>query len=152
MKKQPIPFTCAKCRRKDTFDPTAGVKIEAHLADDSHGGSVLAYYPHCTHCGTENKVLPPARKATNGRARQGAERTIPMSAKRKPAPAVARNRRSDTSGFWQPKTVEELAAEQGVHPVADPAELRGDFWPANESTDDFLNWLRRLRQEEKGEG
>lgn len=61
---------------------------------------------------------------------------------------------SDASkaGFWRRRTVEELAAEQGVTPVGDPADLRGDFWPENESTDEFLAWLRASRREGKGKG
>jgi hypothetical protein len=42
---------------------------------------------------------------------------------------------------------EALAAQQGIKPVHDPMELRGDFWPENESTDDFIAWLRKLRRE-----
>jgi hypothetical protein len=45
------------------------------------------------------------------------------------------------------KTVEELAAEQGVEPIGDPRTLRGDFWPQDESVDDFVSWLRGLRRE-----
>jgi hypothetical protein len=45
--------------------------------------------------------------------------------------------------------VEELAAEKGVKPVEDPNELKGDFWPEDESVDEFLAWLRALRREGK---
>lgn len=58
---------------------------------------------------------------------------------------------TDPSGFWQAKTIEQLASEQGVQPVGDAKELHGDFWPTAESTDDFLAWLQRLRRESKGD-
>jgi hypothetical protein len=53
-----------------------------------------------------------------------------------------------TSDFWKTRTVEELAAEQGVKPVESPEELLGDFWPNEESIDDFLTWLRELHKEQ----
>src|SRR5947208_13486144 len=54
-----------------------------------------------------------------------------------------------TSDFWQTKTVEELAVEQGVKPIENPDELLGDFWPEDESIDDFLIWLRKVRRQQK---
>jgi len=54
-----------------------------------------------------------------------------------------------TSDFWQTKTVEELAVEQGVKPIENPDELLGDFWPEEESTDAFLIWLRKVRRQQK---
>ena len=44
-------------------------------------------------------------------------------------------------------TLEELAREQGVSPVADPKAVRGDFWPEDESVDDFLEARKRWRRE-----
>jgi hypothetical protein len=41
----------------------------------------------------------------------------------------------------------DVAEQQGIKPVKSLAELRGDFWPEDESTEDFLKWLRELRQE-----
>jgi len=45
------------------------------------------------------------------------------------------------------------AAERGVKPFASE-DLRGaDFWPDDESTDDFLKWLREARDEDgRGRG
>ncbi len=40
--------------------------------------------------------------------------------------------------FWQPTSVAELAARQGVAPVSDLAALRADFWPADMTADEFL--------------
>ena len=39
-----------------------------------------------------------------------------------------------------------LAGEQGVKPFAFD-EAGGDFWPEDESADDFLAWLRSVRDE-----
>ncbi|HEX8650451.1 MAG TPA: hypothetical protein VF708_06395 [Pyrinomonadaceae bacterium] len=40
----------------------------------------------------------------------------------------------------------ELAKQQGVKPIRNMDKLKGDFWPEEESIDDFLSWLRDLRQ------
>lgn len=41
------------------------------------------------------------------------------------------------SRFWNPKTFDELAAEQGVRPIKNLGQLRGR-WPEGEDVDDFL--------------
>jgi hypothetical protein len=50
--------------------------------------------------------------------------------------------------FYHPKSIEELAEEQGVRPVEDFESLLGDFWPEDESVDDFLAERERWRQED----
>lgn len=42
-------------------------------------------------------------------------------------------------------SIEELVAEQGTRFPADPSELLGDFWPEEESIDEFLRALREWR-------
>jgi hypothetical protein len=42
-------------------------------------------------------------------------------------------------------TIEELIVEQGVVFPRDPHELLGDFWPQDESIDDFLTAMREWR-------
>jgi len=44
--------------------------------------------------------------------------------------------------------IEQLAAQQGVMPVTDLDELRGDFWPEDEAVDDFINATRKQRHVE----
>jgi hypothetical protein len=44
------------------------------------------------------------------------------------------------------RTVDQLAAEQGTGPIEDPALLRGDFWPEEESAEDFLAAVNRWRE------
>jgi hypothetical protein len=48
------------------------------------------------------------------------------------------------SEFWGGKTVEELAREQGVEPINNPADLAID-WPGEESVDEFLALVREAR-------
>jgi hypothetical protein len=45
-------------------------------------------------------------------------------------------------------SVEELAARQGVKPVTDPTTLLGDFWPEDQSAEDFLAAVRAWRRGE----
>jgi len=52
-----------------------------------------------------------------------------------------------STDFWQGATVAELAAAQGVQPVEQLAEVWGDFWPEEESVDDFINTVRQWRRE-----
>jgi hypothetical protein len=44
----------------------------------------------------------------------------------------------------------ELARQQGVEPIRDIKELQGDFWPEDESVDEFLEWVRAIRQDKIG--
>ena len=43
--------------------------------------------------------------------------------------------------------LEELAHAQGVAPVTNFDDLLGDFWPEDESVDDFLEARERWRRE-----
>jgi len=43
------------------------------------------------------------------------------------------------------KELERLAAEQGVEPIVDLDALRADFWPEDESVDDFVRTVRERR-------
>jgi hypothetical protein len=49
------------------------------------------------------------------------------------------------SDFWQNKSLEALAREQGVQPVRSLDELAGD-WPHEDSIDEFLALLRKVRR------
>ncbi len=44
------------------------------------------------------------------------------------------------------KTWQELVAEQGVRPISSMDELLGDFWPEEDSIDDFLAAVREWRR------
>ncbi len=117
-------YICAYCGRRNTFDSKKGKKRCA--LQESRGQRrtpIIAFLPTCRFCKSEN-VIP----ASNSMPRKLHPR----------------------SDFWTSKSVDQLAAEQGVKPVDHPEKLRGDFWPEGESMDDFLIWLRDVR-EAKGE-
>lgn len=42
-------------------------------------------------------------------------------------------------------SVEQLVAEQGAGPIADVSVLHGDFWPEEESIEEFLDTLHEWR-------
>jgi hypothetical protein len=42
-------------------------------------------------------------------------------------------------------SIEELMREQGTAPIRDTAMLRGEFWPEEESIEDFLAALHEWR-------
>ena len=42
--------------------------------------------------------------------------------------------------------LEKLAAEQGVQPIFEFESLRADFWPEDESVDDFISEVRERRR------
>lgn len=44
--------------------------------------------------------------------------------------------------------LEALAEEQGVSPVADAGDLVGDFWPEDESVDEFVAAVREWRDDD----
>jgi hypothetical protein len=48
-------------------------------------------------------------------------------------------------------SIEELTREQGVKPVRDARELLGDFWPEDESVDDFIAAVRKWRGHSKND-
>jgi hypothetical protein len=42
-------------------------------------------------------------------------------------------------------SLDQLMAEQGTGPITDVSVLHGDFWPEEESIEDFLDVLRDWR-------
>ena len=48
------------------------------------------------------------------------------------------------SEFWQNRSIDELATDQGVQVCDDPRDIAGDF-PADESIDHFLDTIKRSR-------
>lgn len=67
------------------------------------------------------------------------------------AEPISRDReesRGDQAGAYSATghpSVEQLSAEQGTGPMADVSLLRGDFWPEEESIEDFLTTLHEWR-------
>jgi hypothetical protein len=78
-------------------------------------------------------LLEPARGAALSR--------VSLSARMQPLAARG-------SDFFteEPITLSDLARQQGVAPVSDPDELTGDFWPDDESVDDFIAAVHEWRR------
>lgn len=60
-------------------------------------------------------------------------------------PRVIRGASTAAASFWKPKSLDELAAEQGVTPVADLDEI-ADLWPADDDPDHLFDYLQRERE------
>jgi hypothetical protein len=48
-------------------------------------------------------------------------------------------------------SIDELVVEQGTRFPADPVELLGDFWPEEESIEDFLKALHEWRGHDRSD-
>lgn len=49
--------------------------------------------------------------------------------------------------FWQGTSLQQLRATRPPMIVHNPEDLAADFWPAEDSVENFLNFLREQRQE-----
>ncbi len=49
--------------------------------------------------------------------------------------------------FWQGFTLEQLTAQSSPTAMKDLGDFAVDFWPEDESVEDFLAFLRQQRQE-----
>jgi hypothetical protein len=49
--------------------------------------------------------------------------------------------------FWQGQTIEQLRAIQKTKPINNLEDLVPDFWPEEESLEEFLDFLQTQRQE-----
>ncbi|UCH95392.1 MAG: hypothetical protein JSV88_00720 [Candidatus Aminicenantes bacterium] len=57
-----------------------------------------------------------------------------------------------TKNFKQKKTIKQLLKEQQKTPVSNLTELVVDFWPENESVDDFIEYTYQQREEDRLRG
>lgn len=53
--------------------------------------------------------------------------------------------------FHASSTIEEVIAQQGKGPIADPTVLLGDFWPEDEPVEEFLSALREWRGHDRSD-
>jgi len=60
------------------------------------------------------------------------------------ATTIIRGKVRPESSFWRSKSIDELAAEQGVHPITDFDKLSKD-WPEDTDFDSFLKAVRSAR-------
>ena len=51
--------------------------------------------------------------------------------------------------FWHPKTAEEHSEIAHTEAVSDVDDLIGDFWPEDESADDFITYTYDRRREDR---
>lgn len=51
--------------------------------------------------------------------------------------------------FWEPTAIEQHIQLQGVSTVVDIAELRAEFWPEQETSDDLIEYVYRQRAEDR---
>ena len=51
--------------------------------------------------------------------------------------------------FWEPQSLEHHIRAQRTSVVADIAELRADFWPEEETSDDLSAYIYRQRAEDR---
>ena len=54
-----------------------------------------------------------------------------------------------TVDFWEPQTLEQHIQAQLTQPVTDIADLVADFWPEEESADDFIAYIYQQRREDR---
>jgi hypothetical protein len=55
--------------------------------------------------------------------------------------------RTLSTQFWQGSTLQQLRATQTPKTVHDFKDLKANFWPAEDSIEDFLTFLHQQRQE-----
>jgi len=51
--------------------------------------------------------------------------------------------------FWEPQTLELLIQAQQTQRITDIAKLGGNFWPEDESANDFIEYIYRQRCEDR---
>lgn len=51
--------------------------------------------------------------------------------------------------FWEPKPLEQLIQAQKIGAITDIGDLKADFWPEEESTDDFIEYIYQQRREDR---
>jgi len=51
--------------------------------------------------------------------------------------------------FLKPKSIEEIAAAHSAPSVSNLADLAGDFWPEDESSDALIHYIYKQRREDR---
>ena len=64
-----------------------------------------------------------------------------------PAPDSQPDLKALSTQFWQGISLQQLRATQAPTTVTSLEDLATDFWPAEDSVEDFLTFLREQRQE-----
>lgn len=58
-------------------------------------------------------------------------------------------RYSRSSDFWVTKSISELADEQQINTLESIANLKAKFWPDEDSIDEFNQFIRQQRQDDR---
>jgi hypothetical protein len=53
------------------------------------------------------------------------------------------------AAFWKPKTLEEIVQSQNTPTIENIDDLAVDFWPKDESVDDFIDYIYSQRHEDR---
>ena len=53
------------------------------------------------------------------------------------------------NNFWNSKTIEQLLREQQVQVASSISEIGGDFWPQEESVDEFNDFILTQRHDDR---
>jgi len=56
---------------------------------------------------------------------------------------------SFSNDFWQSQSVESIVASQQLEPLSDITMLKADFWPEDESADEFIGFVEQQHQEDR---
>jgi hypothetical protein len=58
----------------------------------------------------------------------------------------------ESAAFWSPRSIDELAQTQAAPVVTDIRALAVDFWPEDESADDFNQFIAEQRRADRTRG
>jgi len=55
----------------------------------------------------------------------------------------------ESAAFWSPRSIDEIAQTQGAPVITDVRALAVDFWPEDESADDFNQFIAEQRRADR---
>ena len=55
------------------------------------------------------------------------------------------------NAFWTRRELEEHIRSQQAKPITDISSLKGDFWPADETVDEMIEYIYGQRREDRDE-
>ena len=56
---------------------------------------------------------------------------------------------STAQDFWNPKSIEQLIDNEKIQAVNNLSDLAADFWPEEESIDEFVEYIYGQRREDR---
>ena len=58
----------------------------------------------------------------------------------------------ESAAFWSPRSIDEIAQTQAAPVITDIRTLAVDFWPDDESADDFNQFIAEQRRADRARG